>query len=166
MNKKKENEKKQFQFNKKIKNKKRKCSETKENVIDKEKSEDNQEENKEIEKSDVKILGGKKDNLNYNYSFDRDDTRLLNENSSIIDNLNNTIKQEQIKNLKSLKNEILNDDDKIMISKKNLDKLFMQYYKEKKIKEFAIEKVEFSLINRDIIKIKKKEEPENDNLNK
>ena len=167
MNQKKENTKKQFQFNKKIKNKKRKCSETKENVIDKEKSEDNQEENKEIEKSDtIKKLDEKKDNLNYNYSFDREDTRLLNENSSLIDNLNNTIKQEQIKNLKSLKKEILNDDDKIMISKKNLDKLFMQYYKEKKIKEFAIEKVEFSLINRDIIKIKKKEEPENDNLNK
>jgi len=171
-NQKKENEKKQFQFNKKIKNKiksenkKRKCSEIKENVIDKEKSEDNQEENKELEKKDtIKILSGKKDNLNYNYSFDRDDTRLLNENSSIIDNLNNTIKQEQIKSLKSLK-ETLNDDDKIMITKKNLDKLFIQYFKEKNIKEYAIEKIEFSLINRDIIKIKKKVEPENDNLNK
>jgi len=172
MNLKKDNEKNQFQFNKKIKNKiknenKKRKSETRENVIDKEKSEDNKEENKENEKSDtIKILGGKKGNINYNYSFDRDDTRLLNENSSLIDNLNNTIKQEQIKNLKNLKNEILNDDDKIMISKKNLDKLFMQYYKEKKIKEYSIEKIEFSLINRDIIKNKKKTEPENDNLNK
>ena len=184
---KKENEKiNQIQYNlsnnKKNKNKgkndknKNKNCEKKENIIDKDKNESNIDEEKSKNEK-INITNIKNNDIINNYSYDKDDTHVLNENknifesSSIIDNLNNIINKSNLKresaklkkeNINNNTNNNDNNNDNIIISRNNLNKLFLNDSKEMKIKNYKIEKIEICLLS-DIINNKnKKNESENE----
>ena len=151
-----------------------KINEKKENIIDKDKNESN------LELDEEKLKNEKNNNLNNNYSFDKEDTKVLNENknifesSSIIDNLNINniiIKSNLKKESAKIKNENINNkntnnddnNDNIIISRNNLNKLFLSNSKEIQIKNYKIEKFEICLLSDIISNRNKKNELENEN---
>ena len=140
--------------------------------INKDKNADATDEEKDKnknEKKKLKLKKREKNNISNNYSFDREDTNthILNDNktnnnfdnSSIIDNINNIINKSNRKH--SPNNINNNNDNNIIISKENLNKLFLSNLKEN-IKDYKINKLEICLIsNRD----NKKSELENSEIN-
>ena len=127
---------------------------------------DEEKDKTKNEKTKIKLKKRKKNNISNNYSFDREDTHthILNDNktnnnfdsSSIFDNLNSIINKSGKKHYSNSTN-----DNNIIISKEDLNKLFLNNLKEN-IKDYKINKLEICLIsNRD----KKKNELENSEIN-
>ena len=117
-----------------------------------------------IERDKNKIISqnNKSNILSNNYSFDRDEIKILNKKNNIsennvINNFNNILNMSDKK-----QNNIDNINFLISKEKKNLLKLYLI---ENAIKEYKIDKIQFSLINNSI-KFKKKEETENNEINK
>ena len=152
-------------YSKKIKNKIK--NENKENS-DKEKKCDNSERDRERDKI-ITITNNK--NISNNYSFDRDETKILSENknifenSSLIDNLNNIITKSDKKQNKNENKK--NNNTNIIISKEKLAQL-INNLRESKIKEYKIDKIQLCINNNNNIikKTENKIETENNDINK
>ena len=127
-----------------------------------------QTKNKKKEK-ELKLLERKKNNISNNYSFDKEasHTLILNDNKNNNNIENNSI----IENLKSINNKsdknqspnIICNDNNIILSKENLNKLFLKNLKEN-IKNYKISNLEICLINNKNKKIKENETKETNEI--
>ena len=135
----------------KIKKEKNKINDAKE-IVDK----DKKDEIPDIEKNNIekklKVSERKKNNINNNYSFDKEvththilnDNKIINnfENSSTLDNLANIINKSD----KNQNPNITSNDNNINLSKENLNKLLLNNIKEN-LKNYKINKFEICLMN-------------------
>ena len=115
------------------------------------------------------MLERKKNNISNNYSFDKEasHTLILNDNKNNNNIENNSI----IENLKSFNNKsdknqspnIICNDNNIVLSKENLNNLFLKNLKEN-IKNYKISNLEICLINNKDKKIKENETKETNEI--
>ena len=150
-------------YSKKIKNKIKN-----DNNIDKEKKIEKSEREKEKIILDNNNIN-KKNNISNNYSFDREETKILNENknifenSSIIDNFNNILTRSDKKQIINNNANTNVNNENIIISKENINKLLINNLISNKVNNYKIDKIQLCLINK---KEKKKEEFIDININK
>ena len=154
-------------YSKKIKNKiKKEKSKEKEKQIEK------SEREKERDKGKLLSENNKNNNISKNYSFDREETKILNENKNIFENsitiennYYNTLNKSDKNQIKTIKIKDINKrkNDDIVLSKKDLNKLLASNYIEKS-KNYKIDNFQICFKNdNNIINNKEKRKIENEN---